>query len=376
MMRASPSPSGVHAGLSRRRFLSMAGASSLAVGGIGLMSACGLSSGTSASSDSTLVVAIWKGYGADLDWVATDFKKQTGATLQFKYIDSEANLIELLKSANGAIDVALPNLQYIGQAIDAGLLHELDQSKLTNFPDIYPALGSETALRSGGKLYGIPWTWGSTGLFYTPSKFPTPPTSLATLWSPQNKGKVGLIDDGLVNVMAAALYLGEDPQNPDLSKVEPALRAVKANAKIIYSSTDDLAHALNAKTVTVGIGNSDSVGDIRAGGVSDLAYTIPTQGAVGWIDNWTITTHTKRLDLAYKWLNYMTGSDYLSKWANSTTAQSPAPANQKVVASLSKQIKDRIQAYPDKMDKLAMQLPHPASTLQSWVDLWQRVKGG
>jgi spermidine/putrescine-binding protein len=371
-----PSNSTYGAGPSRRRFLSIAGASSLAVGGAGLMSACGLSSGTSAGSDSTLVVATWKDYGVDLDWVATDFKQRSGATLQFKYIDSEANLIELLKSANGTIDVALPNLQYIGQAISAGLLHELDHGKLTNFPDIYPALSSEAALRSGGKLYGIPWTWGSTGLFYTPSAFPTPPTSLAVLWDPRYKGKVGLIDDGLVNVMAAALYLGEDPQNPNLSKIEPALRALKANAKIIYSSTDDLAHALSGKTVKVGIGNSDGVGGIHAGGVSDLAYTIPTQGAVGWIDNWTITAKTRRLELAYKWLNYMTSPDYLGKWANSTTVQSPAPANRKVVASLSTKIKDRIQAYPEKMNKLAMQLPHPATTLQSWVDLWQRVKSG
>jgi spermidine/putrescine-binding protein len=342
------------------------------------LAGCSLSPGGNSASGSggTLTVGIWKGYGADLPWVATQFKKETGASLKFVYIDSEQNLLDLMKQANGGIDVGLPNIQYIGAGINEGLFHPLDTSKLTNYNDIYPQFSSLKELRTGGNVYGIPWTWGSTGLFYNDKVFPTAPTSLSVLWNSQYQGKIALIDDPTVEIPITALYLGENPQQPDISKVQPALQKLKNNAKLLYSSTDDLAKAISSGTVDLGIANSDTTGGIIGSGQPDLKYTIPQQGAVGWIDTWAISAKTKNLGLAYKWLNYMTGSEFLTQWADTPADASPAPANEKVVASLNQSVRTRLQTYPNKISSLALQLPEPAATLQSWVNAWQTVKAG
>lgn len=344
-----------------------------------VLSSCSLSPSASGSNDNTLTVAIWKGYGADLPWVATDFKKKTGVTLKFQYIDSEANALQLVNKANGAIDVALPNIQYIGQGIDQGIFHELDTSKLTNYTDIYPDLAQRKEIRKDGKLYGIPWTWGSTGLFFDKKTLTPTPDSLSVLWDPAYKGKIALIDDATVLVPITALYLGEDPQNPDMSKVTPALQKLKDNAKLTYASTDDLAKAIASGSVVAGIANSDAIGGLiaaKAAGADSFTYTIAKEGAVGWIDNWAIAAKTKHLDLAYQWLNYMTGKDFLSKWANTPADTSPAPANKAVVDGLEPATLERLQANPDKIRSLALQLPQPADRLQSWVDAWTQVKAG
>ncbi|GAA4481061.1 ABC transporter substrate-binding protein [Microbacterium panaciterrae] len=361
--------------LTRRTALAAAALLATAVA----LTSCSLSPSAAGSDSNTLTVAIWKGYGADLPWVAADFKKETGASLKFQYIDSESNMLQLVNKANGAIDVALPNIQYIGSGIDQGIFHALDTSKLSNYTDIYPEFAQRTEIRKDDKLYGIPWTWGSTGLFFDSSKVTPAPDSLSVLWDPKYKGQIALIDDATVLVPITALYLGEDPQNPDMTKVTPALQKLKDNAKLTYSSTDDLAKAIASGSVVAGVGNSDAIGGLisgKAAGVDNFRYQIAKEGAVGWIDNWTIAAKTKHLDLAYKWLNYMTGKDFYTKWANTPQDASPAPANKAVVDTLEAGTLTRLQANPDKISSLALQLPQPADRLQSWVDAWTQVKAG
>jgi len=358
---------------SRRKALSFAAVGLTAAVTVAL-SGCSLSSTDTASDAETLTVAVWKGYGADIPWVADAFKEATGATLEFQYIDSSQNLLDLMAEADGAIDVGLPNIQYIGPGIEAGSFHELDEAKLTNYSSIYPSFAELPEIRQDGELYGIPWTWGSTGLFYTTDAFTTAPTSLDVLWSDEYKGKVGLIDDPNVLIPTVALYLGEDPQNPDMTKIEPALQELKDNAKLIYSSSDDLAKAVANGSVEVGIANSDSTGNIAAAGQDNLAYTIPEESAVGWIDNWVISADTKKLDLAYEWLNYMTSPEFLDKWANDEEYHAPAPTNEVVLDGLSAETLERLRANPERVSDLALQLPQPADVLQSWADAWTAVK--
>ena len=338
------------------------------------LSGCSLSPASSTTAE-TLTIGIWKGYGADLPWVAKAFKKETGATIKFQYIDSEQNLIDLMQKSKGGIDVGLPNVQYVGQGIDKGVFHALDTSKLTNYKNIYASFSGLSELRKGGDLYGIPWTWGSTGLFYSAKAFPTAPTSLSVLSNPKYKGKTALIDDPNVEVPIAALELGQNAQKPNMTTVTPELQKLKDNSKLLYSSTDDLAKAISNGSVVAGIGNSDTIGGIAASN-PDLKYTIASNGAVGWIDNWTMSADTTKVALAYKWINYMTSSAFLKKWADTPSDASPAPANESVVESLSAATRTRLQTYPDKISDLALQLPEPDATLQSWQDAWTKVKAG
>ncbi|MFT4043953.1 MAG: extracellular solute-binding protein [Gordonia sp. (in: high G+C Gram-positive bacteria)] len=350
-----------------RRYLSILAAVSVL---IGVLSGCSLSAGSNDSGD-TLTLAVWKDYGSDLPWVAQDFKKKTGATLKFQYIDSEANLLKMMAEGNGSIDVGLPNIQHVGFGIEDGTFAPLDESRLENLKDIFPRFANLKEIRKGGSLYSVPWTWGSTGLFYVTPQ--STPTSIAALWDPANKGKTAILDDATVTVPTAALYLGEDPQNPDMSKITPALVALKNNAKMVYSSVDDLAKAVSTNTVSLGIANGDTVGGIGAEHPT-LKYTIPSQGAVGWIDTWAISAKSKKKDLAYKWINYMTSKEFLTKWANTPADASPAPANEAVVKSLPAATLDRLQVNLDIIDRLALQLPVPQSRLQAWDKAWQTAK--
>lgn len=339
-----------------------------------LAAGCGLSS--SESGDKTLTVATWKGYGADLAWVQDEFEKETGASIRYVYIDSLATLVEQLRKNGDEIDVALPNLQYLRPAVEDGLLEPLDVDRIEHYEEVVPTLASRKELRVDGELYGLPWTWGSSALFYVDGAFDTPPTSYDVLWDPSMKGKIALVDDPTVLVPIAALHVGEDPNDPDMSKVEPALKELKANAKLITTSAESLASALTSSDVVAGINASSVIGGMANSGFDGLRYVIPSEGGVGWLDNWAISANSQNTDLAYEWLNYMSSADFQTRWANNAANQSPAPANAVAVDALTSEAVERIQPQPESIERLILQVPLPADRLQGWLDSWTRVKAG
>jgi spermidine/putrescine-binding protein len=341
------------------------------------LAGCGLSSGGDSDPDSqTLTVLTWKGYGADLDWAQAQFKKDTGASLRYVYVDSLESMVQKLRSDGDQIDVALPNVQYLPAAAEDGLLAPLDASRLDNFDQVYPEFSSREDLRVGDELYGVPWAWGSTALFYVDSEFDAAPTSYDVLWDPEMKGRIAIPDDPTVLIPITAMYLGEDPNNPDMSEVEPALARLKANAKMVYTSSDQLARAIDSGGVVAGIGASSQIGSLASSELPGLQYLIPTEGGVAWLDNWAISAASPNKDLAYEWLNYMTSSEYLSEWANDPEYQSPAPASSAAVDALTDEAVARIQPQPENISNLTLQVRLPADVQQSWIDAWTRVKAG
>lgn len=349
-------------------------AAAAALAGAAAFSAVGCSGGLAGQDTSeSLVVLNWSGYGSDQDWVTKQFEEETGAKVVHRYISSETELIELLRSGKGDIDVALPNFQFIGPAIREKLIQPLDESKLEHFSEVVPALADSPAFRSDGKLYGIPWVWGYSSTFRNTDVVPEAPASLAVLWDKKYKGKVSMVDDATLNVLLASLYLGEDPANPDLKKVEAALRELKANSSLITQSTDELAKAISSGTVDLGIFHSSNIAQFQAEGLP-VELSLPKEGAVGWGDTWTIAADTKKVDLAYKWINFVTSAKFQEKWASDPEGGSPAPANGVAIEALDAATRERVQADVSVLDKLTLQGPLPEKQLNDWVDLWERVK--
>ena len=68
-----------------------------------------------------------------------------------------------------------------------------------------PLFRNDPNVNVDGKLYGVPFTWGSGPMMYDPAVIPTAPTSWNDLLKPEYTGKVGMMDDPLGNMMLAAL---------------------------------------------------------------------------------------------------------------------------------------------------------------------------
>lgn len=328
----------------------------------------------SATEPRTLVVANWKDYGSDISWAVAEFEEQTGAKVVHQYFNSLEELLNMLRSGGvGQIDVVLPNIAYVQPAVRDNLLQPIDVSKLSHYEQIYPQLRNLPDTRKDGQVYGVPWTWGITSLAYNTGAFPQPVDSWAALWDPANAGKVAFFDDPATAVMTAALYLGEDPYNPDLEKVKAALIEQKKNVKLYWASADDWTKSFATGAITVGNLWSGLAGTQMANG-DPIGFVVPKEGTVGWVDTWAIVKDSPNLDLAYQWIDYMISPGYQARWAQDPDRSSPAPANQEAHGQLPAEVVNRIQSHPEWLDTMVIQRDMPAEQLQAWTELWQEVK--
>ena len=183
----------------------------------------------------------------------------------------------------------------------------------------------------------MPWVQGATSLTVNPEEVKPAPDSWNILWDPANKGKVAFYDDPTTAVMTAALYLGEDPQNPNLDKVRTALQEVKANTKLFWASANDWTKPYSTQTITMGNLWSGLAGTLKADG-KPLEYIFPKEGTVRWGDTWALVKDAPNPELAYKWINFMTSKEYFTHWITKPgpNQQLAVPVNTGAVEALPK----------------------------------------
>lgn len=324
----------------------------------------------------TLTVLNWNGYGSDTELAIQGFEERTGASVRHVYHAGGEELRQILRTGGiGEIDVALPNPTYILQMVEEGMLQPVDRSQLDNLDKIAPNFLEVEDLFSGDELYGVPWVWGSTGLTYNTEAFPEPPTSWAVLWDEASRGEVAFMDSPIEAIMLASLYLGQDPHDPDLDAVREALEELHQNVQVYWSSSDDFNRAIITGAVTVGNYWAGNAGSLMAEG-HPVGYVIPEEGAAGWLSTWVIVRDAPSKELAHAWIDWMISTEFQLGWANDPEGGSPAPANAVASAQLSDEARERVQAFAEHADGLAIMQSLTPEQQQTYTDLLAEVKAG
>ncbi len=272
----------------------------------------------------------YEGY-ADPSW-AEEFEKETGITVKVTYVGGVDEQIAKMKASNGKdYDVVTVDTASLKAFADQKLIAPIDKDKLTSAKNLLPdfkAMGNATF---DGVTYGVPWAWGSLGMIYDKKTFPTPPDSWAVLWDPQYKGKVISLDDANNDINFGAIALGiKDPFNLDdqqFAQVKDKLIALKKNLLTYFAGFDEGTTIWSENDVLLMF----SMGELAAINLKkkgfDVGYVIPKEGAVGWLDNLTVSAGSPNVDAAYAWMNFALqkkiGADMAKKFGYGATTDAP-----------------------------------------------------
>lgn len=349
----------------------------LVLAGCGKEAAVG-SGSPSASQDEneipTLVVANWKGYGSDEDYAAPVFEEMYNCKVVHQYFNSLEEMMTMLRTGGvGEIDVIMPSTVYVQAARDAGFLEPIDTDKITAYDDLIPAYRDlPEAVGEDGTVYAVPWTWGVTSLGYNPDRVDEEILHWSSLWDEKYKGKVAFFDDYNTAIMTAAIYLGEDPRNPDLDKVKEALIELKENTRTYWASYDDYLNPYKSGEIVIG--------NMWAGTATQLAnegeavkFISPEEGTVGYVDMWCIVKDTKNYDLACKWLDFMVGEQFQTEFAT-VKGNAHNTVNQVVEDKLTDEQKAVLWIYPEPPKKIYMQPTQTPEEQAAWLEVWNEVK--
>lgn len=259
----------------------------------------------------TLNLLGWEGY-ADPSFVHA-FEESHHCKVSASYMGSSDELVAKLRGGSATnYDVISPSSDVATMIATSGLAAPLDLAKIPSYSQLASQLTSLPLVKAGGKVYGVPFTWGPNPLLYDALVFKQPPSSWAVLWDSKYRGKVSVWDD-LSTVYMAAQLLGYDKPDPkhlydlsdeELEKVKARLLELKPNVRKIWSTGGELTNLFENREIVAAMGWPLMTNQLRTANFP-IGETIPRENTTGWIDHMMITAASEHKELGTEFLEYL-----------------------------------------------------------------------
>ncbi|MCW2940656.1 MAG: extracellular solute-binding protein family 1 [Actinomycetia bacterium] len=176
------------------------------------------------------------------------------------------------------------------ELVELGFLAPLDHAKLPNFTK-NAGVQYKTESYDPGNVYSIPWASGMTGIAYNSKYITTPPTSMADLWNPKYKGKVGMMaePEELGNFGLIALGVNPETSTPDdWTKAAAKLKSQRDQGLVRKYYDQDYIKALSSGDTWISMAWSGDIFQQNLAEHTQLKFIIPQEGATIWTDNMMI----------------------------------------------------------------------------------------
>jgi putative spermidine/putrescine transport system substrate-binding protein len=302
-----------------------------------------------ASAQEKLVVSIWGGSWRDLvaQTAAKKFRQQTGAEVEFVTggtID-RLNKAKLAKG-NPESDITFTTSHVGWLYATDGLFETLDLAKVPNAKDLVEqAKISPFHIGTWAYVYTI----GYRPDLMKGVKF----ESWADLWKPEMRGKLAAPDFDPSHIIAvAAMLSGGDAATWE--KGQAKLKELKPNFKAFYTNDANSQQLIANGETPVQVILSMNAHYMAGEGVP-IELVVPKEGAILGIDAAGIMKGSKKVDLAYKFIDAVLDPEVQAEIAKLKKG-SPAVLNAKLAPEIAKL--PGIFSTPEQWNKEAIVIDH------------------
>lgn len=250
----------------------------------------------------TLNVYAWGGYLPEVS--LKKFEQQQGVTINYSTFENNESMYTKLKLLKGSgYDVVFASAYFIEKMAREGLLTKLDHNQIPNMQDTVPALLNQS--HDPGNTYSLPYIWGITGLSYNQTLLPQGITQWKDLWNAQYQQQVMLIDD-IRDVFGMALkmngYSINSQNEQEIEQAYQSLMALKDNVLLYNSDAPHVPYVSGEATLGMQWNGNAYQGQQE---MAELKFVMPQEGAVLWMDNFTIPSGSTNKKLAHQFINFM-----------------------------------------------------------------------
>lgn len=341
-----------------------------------------------AQAESVVHVYNWTDYIGET--TLADFTQATGTRVVYDVFDSNETLEGKLLAGRTGYDVVVPSNHFLGKQIRAGAFQKLDKSLLPNLANLDPQLLKQLEQNDPGNLYSVPYLWGTNGIGYNVDKVKALGfdgiDSWSALFEVENIKKlsgcgVALLDSADEMFPAMLQYLGKDPNstNPaDYKLAEERLMAIRPYVTYFHSSkyVGDLANG----EICVAAGFSGDMLQAQAraaeaGKHTQIAYSIPKEGANLWFDMLAIPADAGRVQEAHAFINYLLEPKVIASVSDYVGYANP---NVKAKDLMDQEVLQNPAVYPSQavLDKLFVSHELPTKVQRLMTRSWNKVKAG
>jgi putrescine transport system substrate-binding protein len=264
--------------------------------------------------------------------VVAEFQKEYGIKVNYDVFDSNEVLETKLLTGHTNYDVVAPSGPFLARQIQAGVYQKLNKTLLPNLKNLDPEIARNEAQYDPGNAYSVTYMWITSGPGYDVAKIKhrlpdAPVDSWRMFFDPAVIAKfadcgVSLLDAPTEVVAAVMVFLGKDPNSDspaDLQAAEKVLMAIRPYVRYVHSSRyiDDLANG----EICLALGWSGDIKQARdrakeAGKGIDIAYNIPTEGAISNFDTLAIPADAPHPKNAHLFIDYLLRPEIAARNSN------------------------------------------------------------
>jgi len=329
--------------------------------------------GVGAAQAGEVNVLTWEGY-ADESFIKP-FEEASGCKVSATYVGSNDDFAPKLTAGGGVYDLVSPSIDATKALIEAGFIDSVDLSNVPRYEEIYEKFRTAEGVNHDGKIYGVPFSWGSIPFMYRTDKFDTPPTSLKTLWDPALKGKISLWDDKSALYVASRVIGNMNIYNLSDDQLDAAKQKLVEQKPLVrkyWGTAGELVDLYAAGEVWI----SNTWGGYQSALLAEQNISvkefIPEEGAEGWMDSWLIVKGTPNEECVYKFINMATteqGQCGMSN-VNGYSSANPVAAENCMTPAQFKELHQDDVGYLDSLllwENLRERLP-------AYTNAWNGVK--
>lgn len=323
-----------------------------------------------------LHVLNWRGYGADEPFATAAFEAATGHRVVNDFFNSEQEMLTKLRTNPGLYDVVMINAAFTGQAIEEDLIQPVDISAIPNAAGIGEDMASSPMLNRDGVLYGVPWVWGLTALAINERAFDEPPASIEAMWDEAHQGRVTIRDDAVEAIQFGAIATGQDINDiEDMDAVREKLSSLLPQIRTFWSAENDWNQMVASNQMDIGTYWSGSADRAKTHHGLPVSLVVPQEGAVAWLDAFSIPTGSDNVEGALAFIDYMIDPDFYREWVE--TVGAPVSANDRALEALPEDAFNRqVMGDPELMERIQFQAPITDEQRETYLRVWQELKVG
>ena len=328
--------------LTRRKALANLGVAAVGISVAGGLASCGGPAGDGAAGGEAAKLNFynWDTYIGET--TLADFNAATGIEVSMDLFSTNDELFAKLRAGNPGYDVIVPSNDFVARMIEAGMLMELDRTKIPNFNNLAPEY--QDTDYDPGQRHSIPYTWLVEGIGYRKSKVDGVPDSWKWLFdSDRYSGRISLLSEATDVFKLGFKYLGyplNDITPERVAEVEALLIKQKPHIRVFHE--DNGQDLLLSGEVDLVLEYNGDIAQVMLED-DDIGFVVPQEGSMISADNLAIPVGAPHVENAHAFINYILDAEAGKHIAE--TIQYPTP-NAAAKALMPDTYRDNPAIYP------------------------------
>lgn len=236
----------------------------------------------------------------------SEFENENACKIIYETFDSNESMYTKVMSGE-KYDIIVPSDYMIERLGKEGFLQEIDKSKLSNYGEIMESVLSQPFDEEN--KYSVPYFWGSVGILYDKEKIDE--TDLAAGWeilkNPKYAEDIYMYDSERDSFMIALKALGYSLNTSDKAQLDAAYDWLIEQNEImnpVYVGDEVIDSMISGNKAMAIVYSGDAAYIMTEN--ENMRYFEPEMGTNLWIDGMVIMKDSQNIDLAHRFIDFMT----------------------------------------------------------------------